>query len=88
MTTFFNLITDTSRCPISNTNLDECESIFVWELTVPSSKTQEIKERLHKNDFNLDPTFIHEVKHINLSSPLQIFNKIFTIYTIYRIYIK
>ena len=47
-------MTDTSRCPISNTNLDECESIFVWELTVPSSKTQEIKERLHKNDFNLD----------------------------------
>ena len=28
-------MTNTLRCPISNTNLDECESIFVWELTVP-----------------------------------------------------
>ena len=48
-------MSDISRCPIFNTNLlDENECIFCWELTVPSSKTQEIKERLHKNDFNLD----------------------------------
>ena len=37
-------MTDASRCPISNTNLDEYESIFVWELTVPSSKTEEINK--------------------------------------------
>ena len=44
-------MSDLSLCPITKVNLDEEESIFVWELTVPTSKTQEIKERLHKNDF-------------------------------------
>ena len=47
-------MSDLSLCPFTNVNLDEEESIFVWELTVPTSKTQEIKERLHKNGFNLD----------------------------------
>ena len=48
-------MTYTSRCPISNTNLDECESIFVWELTVPSSKTEAInKTRVDECSFLYD----------------------------------
>ena len=44
-----------SRCPIFNTNiLDENECIFVWELTVPTSKTEDIKKKLADAGFNLD----------------------------------
>ena len=44
-----------SRCPIFNTNiLDENECIFVWELTVTSSKTEKLKKTLADADFNLD----------------------------------
>ncbi len=47
-------MTDIQLCPLTKVNLDEEDSIFCWELTVPTSKTQEIKERLHKNGFDLD----------------------------------
>ena len=48
-------MTTDSRCPIFNTNLlDENECIFVWELTVPSSKTEKLKKTLADADFNLD----------------------------------
>ena len=48
-------MTTDSRCPVFNTNLlDENECIFVWELTVPSSKTEKLKKTLADADFNLD----------------------------------
>ena len=51
-------MSDLSLCPFTNVNLDEEESIFCWELTVPSSKTEELKKSLADINCDLDHVVI------------------------------